>query len=112
MRLDELQANEGVGMTELRMTLMEIANNISKSINGHWSVEPDVRAVESCCAYRINAHETGYELCRFYPFIDANGEVCISLNSTRINIQCRYEKNLVSGIYDMIIKSVLPAKAV
>ncbi|SFG09205.1 hypothetical protein [Oribacterium sp. WCC10] len=112
MKLEELQANEGAGMTELRMTLMEIANNISRSINGHWSVEPDIRAVEPFCAYRINANETGYELCRFYPFLDADGELLISINSTRVNLKCRYEKNLVSAMYDIIIKSVLPAKAV
>ncbi|WP_155988273.1 hypothetical protein [Oribacterium sp. P6A1] len=108
MRLEDLQKNNGVGMDELRVTLMEIANNISKSIKGHWSVEPDMRALEPFCAYNINSHTTGYEICRFYPFLDSNGEICISINSRRTNVNCRYESNLVSGIYDLIINSISP----
>ncbi len=108
MKLEDLQQNDGIGMEELRVTLMEIANNISKSIKGHWSVQPDPRAIESFCAYNINSHSSGYEICRFYPFLDANGDVFIAISSRRTNVSCRYEKNLVSGIYDMVINSIMP----
>lgn len=108
MKLTDLQKNGGIGMDELRATLMEIANNISKNIKGHWSVEPDSRAVEPFCAYNINSHATGYEICRFFPYLDAKGELYISISSRRTSISCRYEKNLISGIYDMIIDSILP----
>ncbi len=105
MRIEDLTRNENEGISDLRDTFVEIANNISRNIKGHWATEEDPRALNELSVYKINS-KNEKELCRFYPTLDASGQVCVSISAGGSHIMCRYEKNLISSIYDYIIKNV------
>ncbi len=105
MKLDDLTKNDNAGIVDVRDTLVEIANNISKNIKGHWSVESDPRALDPLCAYTITS-QSSRELCRFYPLIEADGNLYVSISTDKSHLKCRYEKNLISSMYDFIIRNI------